>query len=325
MTGRPSTAIVGAGLMGRWHADAVRRSGGRVALVVDPDRARAEALARVHGAEAATGLDPASVARIAHVCTPLETHVEIAGALADAGVHVLVEKPLAETAVETAALLDRARVRGVLLCPVHQFLFQRGVRRVLAAVPSIGPLRHVEFDACSAGAEGGDEAAREHLVGDILPHPLALLAELLPEPVADLPWQVVRPERGELRALAETDGASIDVLVSTRGRPTTNAFRIVGERGSATADLYHGFAVVQGGQVSRGRKIAQPFALAGRTGAAAAGNLARRAWRREPAYPGLRDLVAAFHTAAAVGGEPPISPAATLDVAAARDRLLARS
>jgi hypothetical protein len=53
-------------------------------------------------------------------------------------------------------------------------------------------------------------------------------------------------------------------------------------------------------------------------------NLARRALARETAYPGLSSLVAAFYAAARGEAPPPISPAQTLDVAQARDAVLAR-
>jgi predicted dehydrogenase len=312
--------------MGRWHADAVRRTGGRVAVVVDPDASRAEALARTNGGvPVASVLDAAALARaarVAHVCTPLASHEEIVGELVDAGVHVIAEKPLTERAEATASLLDRASARGVLLCPVHQFVFQDGVRRLVRAAASLAPIRHVVFEACSAGAQGGDDDAQDRLVAEVLPHPLSLLVELLAEPVAALEWRAVRPAPGELRAVAVSGGVTIDVLVSTHARPTTNVLRVMGEHGSATADLFHGYAVVQGGRVSRARKVAQPLASAGLTGLAATTNLARRTWRREPAYPGLRELVRAFHAAAASGGPSPISAEATLDVARARDRLL---
>ena len=47
--------------------------------------------------------------------------------------------------------------------------------------------------------------------------------------------------------------------------------------------------------VSRTYKVARPFATATRQLAAVAGNLARRAWSRESAYPGLRELVRAVY------------------------------
>ena len=312
--------------MGFWHAHALRALGGQVTLVVDPDEKRARRIARRYGAGVATAFDAeaiAAAAPAAHVCTPLETHDELVSALVEAGVHVLVEKPLSETARTTVALVEQAEARGVVLCPVHQFLFQRGVRRVLRALPSLGTIRHVDFTACSAGAEGQDDEAQDALVANILPHPLALFRALLGRSVADLDWHVERPASGELRAVASADGAGLAALISTHARPTVNALRVVGDRGSATVELYHGFAVIHRGRVSRGRKIAQPFVSAAATLGAASANLAWRTRRREPAYPGLRELVRAFHLAVEGVGPAPIPAAAVVDIAIARDRLLA--
>ena len=43
---RPEVAILGAGLMGQWHARYATAEGARVVAVIDPDEARAQALAR---------------------------------------------------------------------------------------------------------------------------------------------------------------------------------------------------------------------------------------------------------------------------------------
>jgi len=318
-------AIVGAGLMGRWHADAIPRAGGIVSAIVDPDRQRATQLARQH-AKAQVASDLGSViadglADVVHLCAPLETHETLATQVLGAGLHALIEKPLAQTAEATAKLLRLADSKGVLLCPVHQFLFQPGVLRAQMAIPKIGPLLHLDAVTCSAGAEttGLDH---ERVVAEILPHPLSLIARLAGQAVSNIEWQLQHPARGELRASGQMGKISVSLLISMGGRPTANALRLIGERGTAHVDLFHGFAVVERGAVSRLRKIAHPFALAGGTLLSAGTNLASRAVRGESAYPGLRELVHRFYHALQTDDEPPISASEILEVARARDVLL---
>lgn len=318
-------AIVGAGLMGRWHADAIPRVGGAVSAIVDRDPQRAAQLARQHPkAQVTAELESvigSGLADVVHVCSPLETHEALATRALGAGLHALIEKPLAESAEATAKLLRLAEARGVLLCPVHQFLFQPGVLQAQTTVKSIGPLLHLDAVTCSAGAEttGLD---RERVIAEILPHPLSLIARVAGQPIADIEWQLQHPTRGELRASGQIGNLSVSMLISMGGRPTANTLRLIGERGTAHVDLFHGFAVVERGEVSRLRKIAHPFALAGGTFVSAGTNLAARAVRRESAYPGLRELVRRFYHAIEIGGEPPISASETLEVARGRDALI---
>jgi predicted dehydrogenase len=316
-------AIVGAGLMGRWHAHAARHAGAQVAAIVDRDAARAKALAaRYPGCRSGTRLDESLDAVDAvHVCTPTAAHGPLAREALNGGRHVLVEKPLATTAVETADLLGAAASNGVLLCPVHQFLFQDGVERALVRLLAIAPLRHVAITICSAGADAADSATRDAIAADILPHPLSLLGRVLPGTVCDLDWSVRHPAAGEVRALAQGDDVTASLVVSMSGRPTTNRMELVGGGGTIRVDLFHGFAVTLGGTVSRARKVAQPFTEAVVVTAAAAANLVTRAWRREPAYPGLRSLIERFYRAAATGDVCPITPREILDTARACDRL----
>ena len=116
---------------------------------------------------------------------------------------------------------------------------------------------------------------------------------------------------------------SVEILVSLGGRPTRNELRLIGEHGTVFIDFFHGFAVVEGDTVSRAHKIAHPFLEAGATAGAAAVNLANRALRSQPAYPGLRELLTATYAAIRDGGPPPVTPGETLAVARARDRLRA--
>jgi predicted dehydrogenase len=311
--------------MGRWHAHAARRAGAIVVAVIDPDTSKATRLASRYpncraGSDLAAAIDGVDAV---HVCTPSSTHTSITRQALTAGRHVLVEKPLAPDAAQTAALLGIAESRGVLLCPVHQFLFQRGVRRAFARAGMIGPLRHVDVTICSAGAESEDGAGRHRVAGEIMAHPLALIERLLPGRTAAGTWMVRSPKPGELRALGELGDVTVAVMVSTAGRPTVNLMTLVGERGTIHVDLFHGFATVRRGAVSRARKAWQPFGDSLAISAAAGFNLMIRALTGEPAYPGLRTLIARFYLATTGQGPVPIGPAETLAVASALERLTA--
>lgn len=318
--------VVGAGLMGRWHADAVARSGNRVACIVDSEITRAERLAARHRyARVASSLDDAfGRARfdVVHVCTPLATHAVLAAQALTAGAHAIVEKPLADDAEQTRRLLEIAAARGVMLVPVHQMPFQRGVVAARESCRLLGPVLHLDTTACTAGAEGGGD--RDQLALDIVPHPLSLVQHFVSPALADAEWRVVRLGAGELRLTAEIGGTAVGMVISTRGRPTTNTLRMICARGTVNVDLFHGFAVVATGAATRTYKLMQPFSVAAHTISAAAANLVTRSLSGEPAYPGLRSLIAQLYAAARAHSAPPISPDETLQVAVVRDRIIAQ-
>jgi len=296
-------------------------------MIVDPNAGAREALGRLHpGASLHAELDADLLTRqatAAHVCTPGPTHDVLVRDLIAAGVHSLVEKPFAEDATATEALLSLASARDVLVCPVHQFPFQDGVRRLIEWLPSLGAVRHLGFSTCSAGASGDNANGLDGLVAEILPHPLVLASIVLKKPVAQAMWQVQSPAPGELFAAATLGTAAVTIAISAHGRPTENVLKVVGDRGTVTADLFHGFAVRQDGVVSHAAKIAHPFAESVATFAEASTNLLRRVVTREPAYPGLRELIRRFYAAVRGEGDLPLSSSTTLDVARARDTLLA--
>lgn len=117
-------AVIGAGHMGGLHARVVAAHPEcALAAVIDVDRERARAVADRHGAPART--DPlAPVAGgnrpdAAIVAVPTAAHAAVAVPLLEAGIPTLVEKPLAATAAEAAALADVARRTGTLLQVGH--------------------------------------------------------------------------------------------------------------------------------------------------------------------------------------------------------------
>jgi len=313
--------------MGRWHAWAVRKAGGSVVAIADPEPARTRQLADDYpdaqlfenGARmvADAHLD------VLHVCTPRATHYELAAAAIAAAVPVLIEKPLATTAAETEQLLELATARGVLIAPVHQYLFQDGVLRAYEALERVGPLVRIAGTFYSAGGQGLEREQMDSMVVDILPHPLSLMQRFLRSPLPQQGWMAARSHPGELQWLGDASGTSLSILISLHARPTVCALDIVGTNGTIHLNLYHGYAVIESGRVSRVRKITHPFDLAARTLGAASLNLARRALRSESAYPGLLRLVRAFHDAVRLHGKSPISATEALQVAQVRERLSA--
>ncbi len=85
---------------------------------------------------------------VVDICTPGDSHAEIALAALDAGKHVLCEKPLANTVAEAeamAAAAERAQERGVL--SAVGFNYRRtpalALARQLVADGAVGTLRHI--------------------------------------------------------------------------------------------------------------------------------------------------------------------------------------
>ena len=321
-------AVVGAGLMGRWHAHAVERVGGRIVSIVDTDGSRGQALAKGLSSRPVVEPELGRVLRersvdVLHVCTPLSTHEALVAAGLEAGVHVLVEKPLAADAAAVERLHSSAAAHGVLLCPVHQFLFQPGVLSAARTLPSLGVVRQVDVVACSAGADGLPDGARETVALDILPHGLALVRRLLGAPLANVSWSVGAGPAGELRIQADVGETSVMLAVSMRARPTENSLTLRCDGGTIRANLFHGYATIERGTPSRMDKLGRPFVGSLLTLGAAMRNVGTRAARGETAYPGLRELVRRFHGACA-GREPsPITVDESVDVARARDRISA--
>lgn len=312
--------------MGRWHARIARRLSAEIVGVTDLNHAAATRLAHGHRAVVFDDLgELLAKARpdAVHICTPLPSHLPLAMQAVEAGVHVLAEKPLTATRQQTQTLLAHAAEKQVLVCPVHQFGFQRGTAKAAALLGELGEILHMNFVFCSAG--GGVQAgiALDAVVADILPHPLAILQALWPQqPLSEEGWSAVSPSHGELHARGSLGTSTVAIYLSMHARPTRCDLEIFCRHGSLYLNFFHGYAVVRRGVPSRADKIVQPFVYAGKSFVAAAANLAGRAWRREAAYPGLSELIAGFYAAVQGHGENPIAPARTLAVAAVRERLI---
>lgn len=145
--------LIGAGNIAAAHVQAFSQCADRVqvAAVCDIDEGRAARLAGELGATAYT--DVAQMIAEApidavDVCTTHDQHAEAAVAAADAGYHVLVEKPMACSLSECRAMVDAADKAGVTLM-IAQYqryvAIYRGVKELLDA-GEIGAVRAVRLD-----------------------------------------------------------------------------------------------------------------------------------------------------------------------------------
>jgi predicted dehydrogenase len=144
--------LVGAGFIADVHAAAVSASSrAHLAGVVDADRGRAAAFAHSHGAvphtdDLAEALAWPEVDAVV-VCTPNHTHRGIGAAIAAAGKHMLVEKPLATTVADARALVEEFHAAGRVLVAAHSHRhhgYGRAVRETISS-GAIGRPVHVRL------------------------------------------------------------------------------------------------------------------------------------------------------------------------------------
>jgi len=316
--------IIGAGLMGRWHAYYAKRQGAVIAAIVDPRIDAAKNLAKTTGGKPYSAIAECletETVNVVHICAPTDRHVELAMKVLASGKHVIIEKPIARTSAETKLLLDLAQSKGVWLVPVHQFPFQRGFAKFLEALKELGDPVLANFEICTAGGPEVEVDSQEFLY-EILPHPLSVFRVLFGTQA--LENLVVHAADSQVLEIGGRAGTSLHrTFITRRGRPTRAALTYTAEKRSAHVDFFHGYYFQDRSEVSRGGKIARPLTYGLRLFDAAGRNLGGRAVRREWAYPGLPDLLRLVYESLAQGIPPPISHAATLQIATTIDCLRA--
>jgi predicted dehydrogenase len=246
---RPEVAIVGAGLLGHWHARYAAAEGGRVVAVVDASEARAEALAAEHaGARAFPTLEAcleATTAAVVHVCTDGD-HGDLADRVIAAGRHAIVEKPVARTAEEARRLVDHATKLQLVLCPVHHFAFQRGFGRVLARRDRLGEIVRIEGAVCTAAESGLEAPERREIVIGTLPHFVSLIRALV-GPVSVVSLHILASTSDDLALVTRAGFTQISLFASLRGRPPRQELLVVGTERTARVDLVQGHCVWEAG------------------------------------------------------------------------------
>ena len=154
---RPQVGIIGAGLIGRFHARGIHgliKLGlvdARYVAVCDRVEERAQEFARLAGLDRWTADADELIAlpdvNTVYVCTPTGEHMALVLKAAAAGKHVFCEKPLARTLADAQQMYDAVRNAGVRhqvgLILRHAPIFT--VLKELAGDPELGRLMTVLF------------------------------------------------------------------------------------------------------------------------------------------------------------------------------------
>ena len=272
-------AVLGYSFMGKAHSNAWRNVNAfypspRVAqkVLVGRDPAQVREAARQFGwEESATDwrsvLERDDIA-IVDICTPGHLHAELAVAALEAGKHVLVEKPLANSVPEAAlmaAAAAQARSRGVqsMVAFNYRRLPALALARKLIAEGRLGEVRQVRLnylqdwlsdEATPMSWRLRRETAGSGALGDLASHAVDQLLFLLgtpvvsvsgtvntfvstregghgPEPVTvdDAAWATLRLGSGAV--------ASLEVSRVATGRKNALQIEVFGSRGGLQFDL----------------------------------------------------------------------------------------
>jgi predicted dehydrogenase len=179
---RLKTAVIGAGYLGRFHAQkyaAIECS--HLAGVVDVNLQSAERVAAECGTRALTDYR-ALLGKVdaVSVVTPTPSHREIAGAFLEAGAHVLVEKPITATVEEASELIAIASRHRRVLQVGHLERFNSAILALdgLLTVP-----RFVESHRLAPFKQRGTDV---NVVLDLMIHDIDIIQNIVRSPITSI-------------------------------------------------------------------------------------------------------------------------------------------
>ncbi|HKP74821.1 MAG TPA: Gfo/Idh/MocA family oxidoreductase [Longimicrobiaceae bacterium] len=171
--------VIGAGSLGYHHARILREvAGAEMAGIYDADPARAAKVSGELGVrafdsrEAFLGAVDAAV-----VAVPTTAHAEVSLAALEAGVHLLIEKPIAASVEEADAIVGRAEANGLVVATGHVERFNGALR---ACEQYLEDPRFAESHRLAPFGPRGTDVA---VVLDLMIHDIDLLLGLVRQPV----------------------------------------------------------------------------------------------------------------------------------------------
>ena len=324
-TRRLRVALVGCGRIAHVHC-AYLRQVPHVELVgaCDPQRASREQLTGRWQVPTYADIDEllsAAQPEMVHVVTPPATHAALAVQLLEAGLHVLVEKPMALTTAEADTMVAAARRANRYLTVDHNRWFDPVMQRARARLDAghLGDLVGVEvFQGAQVGEAELPAGDAEHwkatlpggILYDLAPHPTYLLRGLVGR--VRTVQVATRAAEGRLRELrAVVDGATAlgNLTISLATRPFMNRVTLYGTQMTADVNLNNMTLIVRRErQVPKlVGKVLPNIDEAAQLLRATLVNGVEFVRGRQRFYPGMGLHFHALYQALAAGNPPPVS------------------
>lgn len=243
-SGRLRLGVIGSGIMGTNHARVASAMAELdLVAVYDADRNRSENLATGFGATAAADVaELATMVDAAVVATPTEFHAPIAHQLIEAGVDVLVEKPIAPDVETAQRLVDAAEAAGRVLMVGH-------VERFNPAVLELGSLLDDVIHIDARRISSYSPRIRDDVVIDLMIHDLDLVTMIAGGAAAEV-MSVVRAPRSASADIASAlvafeNGITASLTASRVGQNKIRQIDLTQAENYVTLDLLRQDVTVQ--------------------------------------------------------------------------------
>jgi len=174
--------VIGVGGIGRNHARIYHElENCELAAVCDTDAERGAEIAAAYGAKAVTNLGEfVSLVDVASVAVPTIAHREVAEACLHAGVHTLVEKPIAPSPEDARVMVDLAKAKGLVLQVGHIERYNPVLRELEGR---LGRARFIEASRLSPFPNRSTDIG---VVLDLMIHDLEIILHLVKSPIASI-------------------------------------------------------------------------------------------------------------------------------------------
>ncbi|MGM0562737.1 MAG: Gfo/Idh/MocA family protein [Pseudomonadota bacterium] len=230
-------AVVGTGYLGKFHAQKYAAlPDAELVAVVDTNEEQGKAVAAENGCEFSRDLDQI-IGRVdaVSIAAPTTLHYPIAKSCLEAGIHVLVEKPMTVSIEEADELIDIARENNCILQVGH---LERFNAAVLEAMPLLQSPRFIEAHRL---APYKPRATDVNVVLDLMIHDIDIVLNMVDAEVTDIvaSGSPILSESTDIcnARLTFANGCVANVTASRISMKSERKMRIFQDRSCLTVDF----------------------------------------------------------------------------------------